>query len=132
VRFEFVEDLLELGQMLCAIVAGGCGHAEALAELREVLFELGQALCATVAGGCGQAEALEELFEVLFELVEDLREVGEVLRLDGGHTNDQMLTGPEGNRAPEASESRQKRARTPPGSDPHSPPDDPSARSRKP
>jgi hypothetical protein len=69
---------------------------------------------------------------VLFELVEDLREVGEVLRLDGGHTNDQMLTGPEGNRAPEASESRQKRARTPPGSDPHSPPDDPSARSRKP
>jgi hypothetical protein len=44
-----------------------------------VLFELGQALCATVAGGCGQAEALEELFEVLFELVEGLRELGQAL-----------------------------------------------------
>jgi hypothetical protein len=54
-----------------------------LFKLGEDLGEHGQALCATVAGGCGQAEALAVLFEVLFELVEDLRELGEVLRLDG-------------------------------------------------
>jgi predicted RNase H-like HicB family nuclease len=45
-------------------------------ELVASLRELGQALCATVAGGCGRAEALEELREVLFELVEDLGELG--------------------------------------------------------
>jgi uncharacterized protein with von Willebrand factor type A (vWA) domain len=59
-------------------------------ELVEELRELGQALCATVAGGCGHAEALEELFELLFELVEDLRELGQALSAtvaDGrGHT----------------------------------------------
>jgi hypothetical protein len=62
-------------ERLCATVAGGCGQAEELDELREMLFELaedllerGQTLCATVAGGCGHAEELEELREVLFEL----------------------------------------------------------------
>jgi type II secretory pathway component PulJ len=45
-------------ERLCATVAGGCGQAEELDELREMLFELaedllerGQTLCATVAGG---------------------------------------------------------------------------------
>jgi hypothetical protein len=51
--FELAASLRELGQALCAIVAGGSGHAEVLAGLREVLLELGeplrnlgQALCA--------------------------------------------------------------------------------------
>jgi hypothetical protein len=64
VLFELVESLRELGQALCATVAGGCGRAEELEELREVLFELveslrelGQALCATVAGGPAGAVA---------------------------------------------------------------------------
>jgi hypothetical protein len=52
---ELVEDLLELGQTLCSTVAGGCGRAEALEELREVLFErapgdepVSQVVCAFV------------------------------------------------------------------------------------
>jgi hypothetical protein len=51
-----------------------------------MLFELGQTLCATVAGGCGQAEALSEHREVLFERMElrnrsaSLSRAGERLR----------------------------------------------------
>jgi hypothetical protein len=61
--------------MLCGAVAGGCGQAEALEELRVMLFELArellelaQTLCGAVAGGCVQAEALEEHRAMLFEL----------------------------------------------------------------
>jgi hypothetical protein len=40
VLFELVEDLRELGEVLCATVAGGCGHAEELEEPGEVTLTM--------------------------------------------------------------------------------------------
>ena len=83
----------ELGETLCATVAGGCGQAESLSVF-------GETLCPTVAGGCGQAESLSVFGETLCTTVaggrgqaESLSTFGETLctTIAGGYGQAETL-----------------------------------------